>query len=437
MFITKKHLSRRTMLKGAGVSLGLPLLDAMIPAGTALADTAAVAPPRMGFIYFPHGAVMSNWVPASTGTDFKISPILEPLDPYRQYMTIVSGLRNKAGESPAPHAIIAGTWLTCMHPPASQQPHVGPSADQVAAKYIGQDTPLPSIELAGEGGGGACDPSFGCSYSGTVAFRTGEQPLPMDNNPRQVFARMFGLGDTAEQRHEITQETGSVLDYVQESARDMQRNLDPSDKRMVSDYLDSVREVERRIQKIIAKEGTGVKLPNAPDGVPDDFAKMLDTMFDMIALGWQSNTTRVASFMMAREVSMRTYPNLSITDAFHPLSHHQNDAGKLEKLTRIQNFHTKAFARFVKRLAETPEGNGNLLEHSIILYGSNMSNSDMHNNDPLPNVVMGHGYGKIKGGQHLHYPQDTPHANLLLTLLNRAGVPVTAHGISTGTLAEI
>jgi Protein of unknown function (DUF1552) len=437
MFITKKHLSRRTMLKGAGISLGLPLLDAMIPAGTALADTAAVAPPRMGFIYFPHGAVMNNWVPTATGTDFKISPILEPLDPYRQYMTIVSGLRNKAGESPSPHAIIAGTWLTCLHPPTSQQPHVGPSADQVAAKYIGQDTPLPSIELAGEGGGGACDPSFGCSYSGTIAFRTGEQPLPMDNNPRAVFARMFGLGDTAEQRHEITQETGSVLDYVQESAKDMQRNLNAADKRMVSDYMDSVREVERRVQKMIAKEGTGVKLPNAPDGVPDDFAKMLDTMFDMIALGWQSNTTRVASFMIAKEVSMRTYPNLSITDAFHPLSHHQNDPAKIEKLTRIQNFHTKAFGRFVKRLAETPDGNGNMLDHSIILYGSNMSNSDMHNNDPLPNVVMGRGYGKIKGGQHLHYPQDTPHANLLLTLLNRGGIPVTSHGISTGTLAEI
>ncbi len=437
MFITKKHLSRRTMLKGAGFAFGLPLLDAMIPAGTALADTAAVAAPRMGFVYFPHGAVMPNWVPTSTGTDFKISPILEPLDPYRQYMTIISGLRNKAGESPSPHAIIAGTWLTCVHPPTSQQPHVGPSADQVAAKYIGQDTPLPSIELAGEGGGGACDPSFGCSYSGTIAFRTGEQPLPMDNNPRQVFARMFGLGDTAEQRHEITAETGSVLDYVQESAKDMQRNLDPADKRMVNDYMDSVREVERRVQKMIAKEGSGVKLPNAPDGVPDDFAKMLDTMFDMIALGWQSNTTRVATFMIAKEVSMRTYPNLGVTDAFHPLSHHQNDPAKLDKLAKIQTFHTEAFARFIKRLASTPDGDGNLLDHSIILYGSNMSNSDLHNNDPLPSVVLGRGYGKLKGGQHLHYPQDTPHANLLLTLLNRAGIAVPSLGLSTGQLAEV
>jgi hypothetical protein len=248
---------------------------------------------------------------------------------------------------------------------------------------------------------------------------------------------MFGLGDTAEQRHEITAETGSVLDYVQESAKDMQRTLDPSDKRMVGDYLDSVREVERRVQKMIAKEGTGVKLPNAPDGVPDDFAKMLDTMFDMIALGWQSNTTRVATFMIAKEVSMRTYPNLGVTDAFHPLSHHQNDPAKLDKLAKIQTFHTEAFARFIKRLASTSDGDGNLLEHSIILYGSNMSNSDLHNNDPLPSVVLGRGYGKLKGGQHLHYPQDTPHANLLLTLLNRAGIAVPSLGLSTGQLAEV
>ena len=213
MFITKRHMSRRAVLKGAGVSIGLPLLDAMIPAGTALADTAAAAPPRMGFVYFPHGAVQQNWQPTATGRDFEFSPILKPLEPFREYVTVVSGLRNKAGESPAPHAIIAGTWLTCVHPPAGMQaPHVGPSADQVAAKYIGQDTPLPSIELAGEGGGGACDPSFGCSYSGTIAFRTGEQPLPMENNPRTAFVRMFGQGDTEAQRHEITSETGSILD---------------------------------------------------------------------------------------------------------------------------------------------------------------------------------------------------------------------------------
>ena len=437
MFITKKHLSRRTVLKGAGAVIALPLLDAMIPAGTALAQTAAAAKPRMGFVYFPHGAIMNRWVPTTTGTEFEIPQILKPLEPFRSQLTIVSGLRNKAGESPSPHAIIAGTWLTCVPPPVSQSPHGGVSADQMAAQHIGQDTPLPSLELAGEGGGGACDPAFGCSYSGTVSFRTPEQPLPMENNPRKVFERLFGQGDTAQQRHEITAETGSILDFVTQSASDLQRSLGAQDQRMVSDYLDSVREVERRVQKMMAKENSGIKLPNAPQGVPDDFAKMLDTMFDMIALAWQANVTRVASFMIAKEVSMRTYPNLGVTDAFHPLSHHQNDSAKLDKLAKIQTFHTEAFARFVKRLAETQDGDGHLLDHSIILYGSNMSNSDLHNNDPLPSAVLGKGCGRIRGGQHLHYPQDTPHANLLLTLLNRGGIELDKLGISTGTFAEV
>jgi len=437
MFITKKHLSRRTMLQGVGAAIGLPLLDAMIPASTVLAQTAAAPTPRMGFVYFPHGAIMNRWVPTSTGTEFEIPQILKPLEPFRSQLTIVSGLRNKAGESPSPHAIIAGTWLTCVPPPVSQAPHGGVSADQVAAQHIGQDTPLPSLELAGEGGGGACDPAYGCSYSGTVTFRTPTQPLPMENNPRKVFERLFGQGDTAQQRHEITAETGSILDFVTQSASDLQRTLGAQDRRMVSDYLDSVREVERRVQKMMAKENSGIQLPNAPQGVPEDFSKMLDTMFDMIALAWQANTTRVASFMIAKEVSMRTYPNLGVTDAFHPLSHHQNDPAKLDKLAKIQTFHTEAFARFVKRLASTADGDGHLLDHSIILYGSNMSNSDLHNNDPLPSAVLGRGYGKIKGGQHLHYPQDTPHANLLVTLLNRAGIPVESLGISTGQFAEV
>jgi hypothetical protein len=437
VFISKKYLSRRTVLQGAGAVIALPLLDAMIPAATALAQTAAAPAPRMGFVYFPHGAIMNRWAPAAAGTDFEIPQILKPLEPYRAQMTIVSGLRNKAGESPSQHAIIAGTWLTCVPPPVSQAPHGGVSADQFAAQHLGQDTPLPSLELAGEGGGGACDPAYGCAYSGTISFRTPTQPLPMENNPRKVFERLFGQGDTAQERHEITAETGSILDFVSQSASDLQRDLGAQDKRMVSDYLDSVREVERRVQKMMAKENSGIQLPNAPQGVPDDFAKMLDTMFDMIALAYQANTTRVASFMIAKEVSMRTYPNLGVTDAFHPLSHHQNDPAKLDKLAKIQTFHTEAFARFIKRLASTPDGDGNLLDHSIILYGSNMSNSDLHNNDPLPSVVLGRGYGKLKGGQHLHYPQDTPHANLLLTLLNRAGIAVPSIGLSTGQLAEV
>ncbi len=437
MFITKKHLSRRTVLKGVGVTMALPLLDAMIPAATALAQTAAVAKPRMGFVYFPHGAVMQNWVPTTTGTDYQITPILKALEPYRDQLTIVSGLRNKTGESPSPHAIIAGTWLSCHAPAVSQAPHGGISADQVAAAAIGQDTALPSLEIAGEGGGGACDPSFGCSYSGTVAFRTPTQPLPMEHNPRKIFNRLFGQGDTAQERHAILEESASILDLVKTSANDLQRGLGASDRTMVSDYLDSVREMERRIEKQKEKENSGIKLPDAPSGILEDFTKQLDTMFELIALAWQSNATRVSTFMIAKEVSMRTYNQIGVSDAFHPLSHHQNDPAKLARLTKVQAYHTEAFARFVKRLKNTQDGDGSLLDHSIILFGSNMSNSDMHNNDPLPAAVLGRGYGKIKGGQHLHYPQDTPLANLLLTLLNRGGINVQSHGNSTGMLAEV
>jgi hypothetical protein len=437
MFITKKHLSRRTVLRGLGVGISLPLLDAMIPAGVALANTAAAPKPRIGFTYFPHGAIQARWQPKETGTAFELPQILKPFEPYKKHMTVISGLRNKAGESPSPHAIIAGTWLGCVAPAVSQQPNAGTSADQVAAQHIGQDTTLPSIELAGEGGGGACDPSFGCSYSGTVAFRTPTQPLPMEHNPRKAFYRLFGQGDNAAERAEIMDETGSILDMVQESAADLKRQLGTSDKAMVDDYLDSVRELERRVAKQKEKQASGVKLPDAPSGVQEDFGKVLDTMFEMILLAYQANVTRVTTFMMAKEVSMRTYNQIGVPDAFHPLSHHQNDPGKLDRLAKVQVYHSEAYARFLKRMASTPDGDGTLLDHSILVYGSNMSNSDLHNNDPLPITVFGHGYGKIKGGQHLHFPQDTPLANLWVTLLQRAGIPVDKHGNSTGVLAEV
>jgi hypothetical protein len=439
MFITKRHLSRRTVLKGMGATVGLPLLDAMIPAGTALAATAAKATPYLACIYIPHGAVQDNWQPKLTGTNYEISPILKPLEPFRSHLTIVSGLRNKAAESPAPHAITPGTWLTAIHPPHQQAPAVGPSVDQVAAKVLSASTPLVSLELAGEGGGGACDPDFGCGYSGTIAFRTGSQPLPMEQDPRTVFTNLFGEGDTAQERAAILREDGSILDFVRTSAGDLQRTLGPSDRRMVGDYLDSVREIERRVQGMQAKfaSGTGMKLPNAPEGIPQDYGKMLDLMFSMMALAWQANMTRVSTFMMAREVSMRTFPNLGITDAWHPLSHHGNDPDKLAKLTRLQLYLTEAFARFVKQLSQTQNGDGTLLDHALILYGSDMANSDMHNHDPLPQVLLGRSCGTVKGGQHVHYPQDTPHANLLLTMLHRVGVPAKSHGDSTGEFSEI
>ncbi|MFM1886311.1 MAG: hypothetical protein RL026_1468 [Pseudomonadota bacterium] len=437
MYISKKHLSRRTVLRGMGVSVALPLLDAMVPAATALANTAARPAPRMGFVYFPHGAIMKAWSPAETGRDYTMSPILKPLEPFRDQMTIVSGLRNKGGESSDPHGIMAGTWLSC-HGIRNRENDKGTTADQLAARLLGKDTPIPSIELTGEGGNATCGQgSTGCGFGSTVSFRTPFQPLPMEDNPRKVFYQLFGQGDTGKERADILEETGSILDYVREEGARLQKRIGAADRARVNDYLESVREVESRIQKMASSDSARLELPNAPQGVPDDWGQHLDLLFDMIALSWQSNMTRVSSFMMAKEVSMRTYPNLSITEAFHPLSHHQNDADKIARLVRIQNYHTQVFAKFIKKLAGTQDGDGSLLDHSIILYGSNMSNSDLHNNDPLPNVVMGRGYGRIKGGQHLRYPQDTPHANLLLTLLERAGLPYEDLGNSSGLLADV
>ena len=436
MFITKKFIDRRAVLRGAGAAVALPLLDAMIPASTALSATAAKPTPRMGFVYFPHGAVMQHWSPTATGTDFEFTKILEPAKKHRAAMTIVSGLRNKGGESNTPHAIIAGTWLGCVSPEKTHDPHAGTTADQMAARMLGSDTAFPSLELSTEGGV-VCDPAYGCSYGHTIAFRSPTQPLPMENNPRKVFYRLFGGGDTADERAAITLETGSILDAVTKDAQALQKRIGKRDQVAVADYLESVREIERRIQKIKSEGMGGVVLPDAPAGIPASFEEHLKLQFDMIALAYQANLTRVATFMMAREVSMRTYNNVGVSDAFHPLSHHQENPAKIEKLVKVQAFHTQMLAGFLDRLAATPDGDGSLLDHSIILFGSNMSNSDKHNNDPLPSAVFGKAYGKIKGGQHLKYPQNTPHANLMLTLLDRAGVPVEKIGDSSGTFAEV
>ena len=436
MFITRKHLSRRTVLKGAGASIALPLLDAMIPASTALSATAARPLPKLGFVYFPHGAVMGEWTPKATGKDFELPKILEPAAKHKDYLTIVSGMRNRGGESNTPHAIIAGTWLGCVAPAVSHDPKAGTTIDQLAARVIGNDTAFPSLELSTEGGT-VCDPAYGCSYGNTISFRSPTQPLPMEYNPRKVFYRLFGQGDTEDERTAIVRETGSILDAISGDAKSLEQKLGGHDRAMVADYLDSVREIERRVKKMQSQGLGDVKLPDAPVGIPNDFEEHLKVMFEMIALAYQANLTRVSTFMMAREVSMRTYNNLGISDAFHPLSHHQNNPEKLVKLIKVQNFHTKVFTGFLDRLAKTPDGDGTLLDHSLILFGSNMSNSDMHNNNPLPAALFGRAYGRIKGGQHIAMPADTPLANLHHTLLDRAGAPVEKFADSTGLIAEV
>ena len=427
MFLTRKHLSRRTLLKGAGASIALPLLDAMIPAHTAFAQTAAASSPRLGFVYFPHGALQEEWEPRETGRDFGFPYILEPLEPLRGHVTVVSGLRNKGGESSSPHGIIEETWLNSVGPGRrNAETGVGVTVDQIAARHLGRATPLPSLELCGEPGG-------------VISFRTPEQPLPMEGNPRKVFYAMFGQGDTQEERRAILNTTNSLLDYVTESTASLNRKLDAADRARVSDYLDSVREIEIRVQKLEESAASMGDLPDAPLGPPEDFGELLDLQFEMIALAWQTDRTRVASMRMVEEASMRTYPNLGVSEAFHPTSHWGGYPERVANLRLIQHWHTAVFAKFARRLRDMPDGEGSMLDHSIILFGSNMANSDAHNNDPLPQALVGRG-GGIRGGQHLRYPQDTPHANLLVTMLDRAGIPVEEFekfADSTGPFSEV
>lgn len=423
MFISKKHLSRRTLLKGAGASIALPLLDAMTPA---MAQPASGFP-RLGFVYFPHGSVIHEWEPKETGVGFALSKILEPMEPIRDYVTVLTGLRNKAAENgPAPHAITEETWLSCVAPgdrDRSPDGVKGMTADQLAARVISEDTPLPSLELCGEPGG-------------AINYRTPQQPLPLEGNPRKVFYTMFGQGDTYDERIQILSQSQSLLDYVRESTASLNRKLSPADRVRVDEYLSSVREVETRIQKLEegARELTG--LPDAPLGPPDDFTELLDIQFEMMALAFQNNQTRIASMRMIKEASMRVFDNLGIAESFHPLSHHQEDPHKWDLLVRIQRYQTERVVRFAERLKAMEDADGNILDNSIILFGSNMGNSDVHDANRLPAALIGRG-GGIKGNQHLHYPKDTPHARLMHTILERTGVHVDEFGDSTEPFAEV
>jgi hypothetical protein len=428
MFITKKHLSRRTVLQGVGAAIALPLLDAMNPAGVAWAQTAAgKAPHRLAFVGFPHGAVMRHFKPEQTGPDYTMTRILEPLAPYREHMTIVTGLRNRPAESPEPHAYIEQTWLSCVAPKEAgvAGPDAGVTADQLAARHIGQETRIPSLELTTSQRGAQ------------LAWRTPTQSLPQEGNPRNVFYRLFGQGDDEAERAAIVKETGSILDRVMAQTTGLQAKLGGQDRQAVEAYLDSVREIERRVQMAATADTSNLDIPEAPIGVPNDLDAHFALMFDLMALAFQADLTRVITFSMDREASMRTYNNLSISEAFHPLSHHANDPAKQDRLAVIQTYHTKVFARFIDRLAKAQEGDGSLLDHSMVLYGSNMSDSNRHNNDPLPSAILGHAHGRIKGGQHLSYAQDSRHSNLLLTLLERTEIPVESIGDSTDTLSEV
>src|SRR6202521_2038018 len=428
MYLSKRRVSRRAVLKGVGASIALPFLDAMYPAATAWAKTAAGSTPkRLAFVGFPHGAIMDRWSPKQVGTDYEMSPILEPLAPFRQHLTIVSGLRNRPGETPEPHGYIESTWLSCVKPwdHGVIGPEAGVTADQMAARHIGQDTRLPSLELTT------------AQVGARLAWRTPTQPLPQEGNPRAVFQKLFGQGDTDAERGAILHETGSILDRVKGQAARLQTSLGVRDRVVVSDYLDSVREIERRGQMASQQNTTDLDIPDAPVGTPNDITEHFKLMFDLMALAFQADITRVITFSMDHEASMRTYTNLGIAEGFHPLSHHGNNPQKQDKLVQIQTYHTTVFAKFIERLSKAHEADSTVLDHSTILYGSNMSNSDRHNNDPLPSAVLGHAHGRIKGGQHLKYPQDSRFADLLVTLFDRNNIPVEKVGDSGGILSEV
>jgi hypothetical protein len=428
MFITKKRVARRTALKGIGATIGLPLLESMIPAATAWADTpAGKTPKRFAFVSFPMGAIMDRWSPKETGTNYTMSPILKPLEPFRQHLTIVSGLRNKPAETPEPHAYIEQGWLTAVKPFdfGKAGPDSGVSADQIAVRYVGQDTRLPSLELAvGQ-------------FSARLAWRTPTQSLPQESNPRAVFQKLFGQGDTDQDRARILTETGSILDRVQAQAQSLQASLGVKDRVVVGDYLDSVREIERRVQMAEKAHNSDLSIPDAPIGTPNDLTEYFKLMFDLMALAFQADITRVITISLAHEADMRTYTNLGVAEAFHPLSHHGENPQKMDKLVQIQQYHTQELAGFIKKIEAAKEGTGTVLDHSTILFGSDMSNSQRHNNDPLPSVILGHANGKIKGGQHLKYPQDSRHGELLLTLLQRNEIPVKSIGDGTEGLSEV
>jgi hypothetical protein len=443
MFVTKKHLPRRTFLKGVGVSLALPLLDSMIPARTLLAQTAARPLSRLGFVYVPHGAIMDKWTPATEGTGFEFTPILKPLEPFRDRLNVVSGLGHRAADTTAVHSLSPTTWLSGVRPKATQgvDAYAGVTADQIAAQHIGQETVLPSMELATEdhsGLIGSCDRDYGCIYMNTLSWRTPTTPMPMEINPRKVFERMFGQGGSASERLARIQEDRSILDAITRDVASLQLQLGASDRETMTQYLENVREIERRIQRAEQSQGDeDLLLPARPAGVPFDYEEHIKLMYDLMVLAYQADVTRVMTFMISREVSNRTYPQVGVTDGHHAISHHQNRAEKMDKNVKIQTYNISQFGYFLEKMQNTPDGDGSLLDHAALLYGSNMSNSNAHDHFPLPTLAIGGAAGRMKGGRHLKYPDHTPMTNLLVTMLDKVGVKQESLGDSSGLLSDL
>jgi hypothetical protein len=442
MFITKKYLSRRTLLRGAGAAVALPLLDSMVPAGTALAQTAAVPRTRLGSIYIPHGATMDKWTPAQIGSDFEFSEILAPLEPYREHICVLSNLAHApvapwVGEDTGGaenHVRAAAVFLSGAHPVKGGAAFLGPTVDQAAAAQVGQDTPLPSIELSIEPVGLNCDADFTCAYRNTLSWKSATLPLPMENNPQVVFERLFGGGGSDAERQARREQAKSLLDSVREQVTSLRRGLPPSDQRRLADYLEEVREVERRVHLVDEKLSADIGLPEAPAGVPGSFEEHLELMFDLQVLAYKSEITRISTLMLARENSNAFYPGSGVREGFHNASHHSNERRNMDQFAVINRYHIALFGLFLEKLRATPDGDGSLLDHSMILYGSSLSDANEHNFNPLPVILAGGASGQLRGGRHLSYPADTPMSNLLLSMLDKLGVHQESFGDSTGHL---
>jgi hypothetical protein len=437
-FITRKHLSRRTLLHGVGVSLGLPLLDSMVPAQTPLAKTAATSKSRLSCIYVPHGATMDKWTPAADGKGFEFTEILSPLEKFRDRVSIVSNLAHPAAggvgsDAGADHARSAAVFLSGVHPEQGSI-HVGSTIDQIAAQRIGQDTPLPSLELSIEEVALSCGSGYACAYSNTISWKTPTIPLPMENNPQVVFEKLFGDGSNNADRLARKQQSRSLLDSVMDQVASLQRELPASDRTRLGEYLDDVREIERRIQKAENQIPADLKLPEAPVGVPESFDEHFKIMYDLQVLAFRAEITRVATLMYARDTSGAVYPQSGIRDGFHVASHHSNNRANMDKFALINKYHVEMLAYFLDKLKSTPDGDGNLLDHSMVLYGSSMSNGNQHDHDPLPIVLAGGASGQLNGGRHLTYAPHTPMSNLLLSMLDKLGIQADRHGDSTGKL---
>jgi hypothetical protein len=435
MFVTKASLARRTFLRGMGAALGLPLLDSMVPALTAAAQSAARPKYRFGAIYVPHGMIMDQWVPATVGP-LELKPILMPLASHKERILVVSNLARPEAGFDTNHAGAPASWLAGVAPKRTDGPdfRLGVTVDQVIATKIGQDTTFPSLEVATEDFTallGSCAPGFSCAYANTLSWQGPTSPLPMEINPRVLFERMFGGGATTEQRRARMREDRSVLDFVAEDVATLERGIGASDRQRLGQYLDNVREVERRIQRAEQQSQSSVDVPDAPIGVPESYEEHVGVLYDLLALAYEIDLTRVFTFMMARELSQRTYPHINATLPHHMLSHHANNPERIAAHARVNTYHVSLFAKFVQRLASTPDGDGSLLDHSMIVYGSGMGNGNVHAAYPLPMMLVG-GKALVSGNRHVAAAENSPNANLMQGMLDKFGIEDGRFGVSTG-----